>query len=126
MILPRASSGVRSSILPGASARTGVEVETPAKKSAQTAVRKHLARNTTAKRLSSGTLMLPVIVSRRRRRTGTLGARRRLAGLRLRDALAVLLPVLRPVGEQDAFADPLGLRQARDRPPKHERLVAVA
>src|SRR5437773_7332910 len=125
MILPRASSGVRSSILPGVSARTGANVDMPAKRSAEIAVRKHLARNTTAKRLSSGTLMLPVIVSRRRHRTGTLGVRG-LAGLRLRDALAVLLSVLRPVGEQDAFADPLGLRQARYSSPEHERLVAVA
>src|SRR5437899_867382 len=123
MILPRASSGVRSWILPGVSARTGADVNMPAKRSAEIAIRKRLGWNTTAKRLSSRNLMLPVIVSRRRYRTGTLGARD-LAGLRLRDALAVLLPILRPIGEQDAFAHPLGLRQARDRPPKHERLVA--
>src|SRR6267378_669481 len=124
MILPRASSGVRSSILPGVSARTGADVDMPAKRSAEIAVRKHLAWNTTAKRLSRN-LMLPVIVSRRRYRPYTLGTRR-LAGLRFRDALAVLLPVLRPVGEQDAFADPGRLRQARHGSPEHERLVAVA
>src|SRR2546421_8140419 len=125
MSLPRASPGVRSSMLPGVSARTGADVDMPAKRSAEIAVRKHLARNTTAKRLSSGTLMLPVIVSRWRHRAHTLGTRR-LAGLRLCDALAVLLPVLRPVGEQDAFADPRRLRQARHGSPEHERLVAVA
>src|SRR6266850_3514997 len=143
MILPRASSGERSSTLPSVSARTGAEVEIPANRSAQTVVRNRLACGTAAKSLGGRRragevsprpfsferpfrLVMPVAVSHRCRRTGTTLGARRPAGLQLRDALAVLLPVLRPVGEEDAFTHPLGLRHARDRPPKHERLVAVA
>src|SRR5882762_6330004 len=143
MILPRASSGERSSTLAGVSARTGAEVEIPANRSAQTVVRSRLACGTAAKSLggrrragevspalfrskSRSDLVMPVAVSHRCRRTGTTLGARRLAGLQLRDTLAVLLPVLRPVGEQDAFAHPLGLRHARDSSPKHERLVSVA
>src|SRR5882672_9260178 len=143
MILPRASSGERSSTLPGVSARTGAEVEMPAKRSAQATVRNRLTCGMAARR-PGGTkraggpsfrpfclrvrsdLVVPVALSYRCRRIGTTLGARRLAGLQLRDALAVLLPVLRPVGEEDAFTHPLGLRHARDRPPKHERLVAVA
>src|SRR2546427_3754041 len=127
MSLPRASSGVRSSILPGVSARTGADVNMPAKRSAQITVRNGRERFPPVRfRLRAPSdLVLPVIVSHRRHRLRTLGTRR-LAGLRLRDALTVLLPVLRPVGEQDAFADPRRLRQARYGSPEHEGLVAVA
>src|SRR6266508_529307 len=121
MSLPRASSGVKSSILP--SARTGADVNMPAKRSAQIAVRNERERFPPARfRLRARSdLVLPVIVNHRRHRLGP----RRFAVLRLCDALTVLLPVLRPVGEQDAFADPRRLRQPRYGPPEHEGLVSV-
>src|SRR5216117_1411637 len=125
MSLPRASSAVRFSILP--SARTGAGVNMPAKRSAQITVRNGREKFPPARfRSRAGSdLVLPVIVSHRRHRVRTLGTRS-LAGLRLRDALAVLLPVLRPVGEQDAFAHPRRLRQARHGSPEHEGIIAVA
>src|SRR5437773_1450326 len=125
MSLPRASSAVRFSILP--SARTGAGVNMPAKRSAQITVRNGREKFPPARFRSRARsdLVLPVIVNDRRHRLRTLGTRR-LAGLRFCDALAVLLPVLRPVGEQDAFADPRWLRQARHSSPEHEGLVATA
>src|SRR5204863_9485851 len=110
------------SILP--SARVGVDIAMPAKKSAQATVRNGRKRFPPVRfRLRARSdLVVLVIVHHRTRTPGT----RRLAGLRLRDALAVLLPVLWPVGEQDAFADPRRLRQARYGSPEHEGLVSVA
>src|SRR5438034_8665519 len=125
MSLPRASSAVRFSILP--SARTGADVNMPAKRSAQIAVRNGRERFPPVRfRLRARSdLVLPVIVSHRRHRLRTPGVRR-LAGLRLADPLPVPQSILRPVGEQDAFADPRRLRQARYGSPAHEGLVAVA